>query len=122
MDMIWRLISLENIGKFSNSCMKLNLRITPKIHHHVGEFCTLTGRGLGPYSVNKRENRYSTILSTLKGKIQIKDLDHSLYGEQLLKAICMYNSKHCREIFHMIYIVCVSIHKLFLFLFSSPYQ
>ena len=49
-------------------------------------------------------------------KFKIKDLDHSLYGEQLLKAICMYLANICRETVHMIYIVCVSIHKLYLFL------
>ena len=44
---------MEKINKFSKSYMKLKISVTPKIHavmYHVAEFCSMTGRGLGPWS------------------------------------------------------------------------
>ena len=40
-------------------------------------------------------------------KFKIKDVDHPLYGEHLLKALSMYNSQHLEIefLFHQLYFV-----------------
>ena len=50
---------LEKITTFSRNYMKLGISVTPKVHaviHHVGEFCVMTGRGLGPWSEQTGES------------------------------------------------------------------
>ena len=44
---------VTKIKKFSRAYLDLAINVTPKVHaviHHVQEFCTLTDRGLGPWS------------------------------------------------------------------------
>ena len=73
--------------------LKILMRLFRRVMVNSGEFCILTGRGLGPYSEQTVESVHHDVKQT-RANFKIKDLDHSLYGEQLLKAVCMYNSKH----------------------------
>ena len=87
---------LRKIKIFSNDYMKLNISVTPKIHavmYHIAEFCQMTGRGLGPWSEQAGESVHHDFNETWK-RFQVNDIKHHLYGEQLLKAVCMYNGQH----------------------------
>ena len=87
---------MEKIQEFAKSYMKLKISVTPKLHavdYHVGVFCLLTSRGLGSWSEQTGELIHHDFSKTWE-KFKIKDIDHPLYGEQLLKAVTMYNSQH----------------------------
>ena len=48
-----------NISNFKREFLKLNISVTPKVHvvfHHVEEFCSLKGMGLGPWSEQTSES------------------------------------------------------------------
>ena len=50
---------VTKIKKFSRAYLNLGINATPKVHdvmHQVQEICTLTGRGLGPWSEQASES------------------------------------------------------------------
>ena len=50
---------LKKINTFARDYMALKINVTPKVHavmHHVGEFCSMTGRGLAPWSEQAGES------------------------------------------------------------------
>ena len=80
--------------KFEKIYMKLNVRVTPKIHavfHHVEEFCTCKGRGLGPWSEQTSESLHHEF-NECWNKYIIKDEESEKYGDRLLKAVNMFNN------------------------------
>ena len=86
----------EDINSFKIAFLKLGINVTPKIHaifHHVSEFCSLTGRGLAPWSEQTSESIHHDFSKTWE-KFKVKHIDNPLYKEHLLKAVKMYNSQH----------------------------
>ena len=60
---------------------------------HIAEFCTITGRGLGPWSEQSGESVQHDFKGTWNSSI-VNDTNRDIYGENLLKAVCAYNSQH----------------------------
>ena len=68
----------------------------PNVHavmHHAQEFCTLTGRGLGPWSEQASISIHHDFKQAWQS-FEINDAGNELYDEHLLKAVSMYNSHH----------------------------
>ena len=87
---------LEKISDFKHHYMKIGISVTPKVHavfYHVAEFCALKGMGLGPWSEQTGESVHHDFKETWKN-FKVNDLEKDIYGEQLLKAVCKYNSQH----------------------------
>ena len=84
----------EVIAKFTQAYMQLNISITPKVHavmFHVEEFCSMTGRGLGPWSEQTSESLHREFTKCWENFL-IKDSDNPRYGKRLLEAVNMFNS------------------------------
>ena len=80
---------MKIIRKSSISHMKLKINATPKIHavvYHAVEFCSLKGRGLAAWSEQTGESLHHDFNKAWE-KFKVKDIDHPLYGENLLKAV-----------------------------------
>ena len=80
--------------KLNNSVLPTN--VTPKVHavfHHVGEFCGMVNKGLGPWSEQAAESLHSDFTKMWQN-YKLRDTDHDQYGERLLDAIITYNSQH----------------------------
>ena len=95
-EQLQNLVPDEKAMKYVDVFRCFNQVGSPKLHalvYHVGEFCLLTGRGVGPWSEQTGESIHHDFSKTWE-KCKIKDIDHPLYGEQLLKAVIMYNSQH----------------------------
>ena len=73
---------LQKIKTFSNDYLKLKINVTPKVHV-VGEFCTLMGLGLSPWSEQTGESLHHDFNETWK-KFKINNVN-PLYAEHLLK-------------------------------------
>lgn len=83
------------IQKFQEAFEKLPLNITPKIHaifYHVPEFCALSGRGLGQYSEQVIESLHHSFEDVWKNFKIIES--HPQYSNRILRAVCVYNSRH----------------------------
>ena len=86
----------HKIAIFARDYMKLGITVTPKVHavmFHIAEFCLMTGRGLGPWSEQTRESVHHDLKETWK-RYKVSKVDRSIYGENLLKAVSVYNSQH----------------------------
>ena len=86
----------EKIEKFRKSYLKLRLPVTPKLHaifYHITDFCSITKRGLAPWSEQCSESIHHDF-KTLWEHFKVKDVENPKYGENLLRAVCMYNSLH----------------------------
>jgi hypothetical protein len=84
------------IEKFRASFMSLRISVTPKVHavfYHVSEFCTMTDKGLGPWSEQTSESIHHDFAETWK-RFKIKDQDKTVYATNLLKSVQVYNSQH----------------------------
>ena len=60
---------------------------------HVGEFCKLHNMGLSPWSEQTTESLHSDFNKVWEN-YKVKDTNHVEYGNRLLQAVQMYNSKH----------------------------
>ena len=84
------------IATFTRDYMKLGISVTPEVHaviFHIAEFCEMTGQGLGPWSEQTGESIHHDFKETWK-RYKVNNTDHDIYGENLLKAVCAYNSQH----------------------------
>jgi hypothetical protein len=83
------------LNDFRSSFAELEIAPTPKVHaviHHVGEFCRLKKRGLGPWSEQTSESLHFDFLQLWQHyKISESHLD---YPARLLSAVRVYNSRH----------------------------
>ena len=87
---------ISKINTFALAYQDLRINITPKIHavvYHIKEFCSLTKRGLAPWSEQTGESLHSDFNQTWE-KIKVKNIDNPIYGEYLLRAVQRYNGKH----------------------------
>ena len=87
---------VEKIKLFSIVYNKLRINITPKIHavvYHIEEFCTLTGRGLAPWSEQTVEAAHHDFNKTWEN-FKVKDMENPVYGDYLLRDVKTYNGKH----------------------------
>ena len=76
--------------------MKLGITVTPKVNaviFHVAEFCTMTGRGLGPWSEQTGESVHHDFKEMWQ-RYKVKNIDLPTYGDNLLEAVSVYNSQH----------------------------
>ena len=88
--------TVTKIKKFPRAYLDLGINLTPKVHtvmHHAQDFCTLTGRGLGPWSEQASKSIHHDFKQTWQ-HFKINDTNNELYGEHHLKAVSMYNSHH----------------------------
>ena len=86
----------HKIAIFARDYMKLGITVTPKVHavmFDIAEFCSMTGWGLGPWSEQTGESVHHDFKETWK-RYKVNKVDRSVYGENLLKAISVYNSQH----------------------------
>ena len=86
----------QHISKFTRDYMMLGINVTPKVHavmHHVGEFCAITGCGLGPWSEQCGESVHHDFNETWK-RFKVNDVERPVYAEQLLNCVMIYNSQH----------------------------
>jgi len=84
------------IKEFSLAYKKLGINITPKIHavmFHVEEFCSLTGRGLAPWSEQTSESIHHDFKKTWE-HFNVKLVENPVYGDHLLRAVQTYNGQH----------------------------
>lgn len=84
------------IQDFKNSYLHLGIPVTPKIHavmYHVHEFCELKDTGLGPFSEQSVESLHQDFQNAWE-KVSVSSTSNPRYGERLLKAVQMYNSRH----------------------------
>ena len=84
----------ECINDFTVEFLKLGISVTPKVHavmHHVAEFCTFSGTGLGPYSEQTSEALHHEFKKCWKNYF-VKNTDHPSYPEHLLDAVRAFNS------------------------------
>lgn len=86
---------VEFIDEFKEAYLALNISVTPKVHavfFHVKEFCTAHKKGLGFCSEQAMEAvHYDFTATWAKYKVSQNNPD---YGNQLLRAVCEYNSQH----------------------------
>ena len=79
--------------------MKLGITVTLKVHavmFHIIEFCLMTGRELGPWSEETGKSVHHDFKEIWK-RYKVNKVDCSIYGENLLKAVSVYNSQHIRS-------------------------
>ena len=87
---------VRKIRQFSPACRNLKLSITPKIHavmFHVEEFCSLTGRGLAPWSEQTSESIHHDFKDIWED-FNVKSVENPVYGDHLLRAVETYNGQH----------------------------
>ena len=87
---------LQKITIFAADYFRLGISVTPKVHtviYHIPEFCELTGRGLGPWSEQTGESLHHDFKGMWQ-RYKVNDEKNPMYGENLLKAVQMYNSQH----------------------------
>lgn len=85
----------ENIVKFKDSYMSLNISVTPKVHavfFHVADFCKRHQRGLAFYSEQAMESVHFDFQQTWE-KFKVSETNPD-YCNALLRAVCVYNSCH----------------------------
>ena len=76
--------------------MKLGITVTPKEHavmFHVVEICLMMGWRLGPWSEQTRESVLHYLKETWQ-RYKVNAIDRPIIGENLLKAVSVYNSQH----------------------------
>ena len=84
------------IALFAKDYLKLGISVTPKVHavfFHVSEFCLMTGQGLSPWSEQTGESVHHDF-KQIWNNYKVKIIERPIYGENLLKAVAAYNSKH----------------------------
>ena len=87
---------IEKIREFAKAFTKLGINVTPKVHaviYHIADFCSLSGRGLAPWSEQTVESLHHDFNKTWE-KFFVKRIDNPLYGDHLLRAVKTYNSQH----------------------------
>ncbi|OAF64959.1 hypothetical protein A3Q56_07319 [Intoshia linei] len=80
----------------SLSFCKLNIRITPKLHaifFHISDFCEENKSALSIWSEQASESVHANFKKTW-AKYAVTEVNKDEYGQQLLKAIQYYASKH----------------------------
>lgn len=86
----------RHIQKFQDSYATLGINVTPKVHavfHHVGDFCELHNRGLGPWSEQSSEAVHHDF-SVVWEDFKVKSCHHPDFCHRLLRAVSTYNSRH----------------------------
>ena len=76
--------------------MKLGITVTSKVHAvmlHIAKFCLMTGWGLGPWNKQTGKSVHHNFKDTWK-RYKVNEVGRSIYGENLLKAVSVYNSQH----------------------------
>ena len=84
------------VQKFIDSCLALDINITPKLHaifHHVPEFCAKFEKGLGLFSEQSFESLHHNFEQTWNN-YKMNNLRHPSYGERLLRAISVFNCRY----------------------------
>ena len=85
----------DEIIKFKNEYLLLEIRITPKVHavfFHVPEFCLRHGKGLGLFSEHASESVHSNFNLTWE-RFRVANINPR-QGSLLLRAVADYNTKH----------------------------
>ena len=86
----------DKIGEFKKNYLNLGVNVTPKVHavmYHVEEFCEIKGMGLSPWSEQTCESLHHDFNQVWQN-YKVKNRDHEEYGQRLLNAMQIYNSKH----------------------------
>ena len=60
---------------------------------HIAKFCTITGRGLGPWNEQSDESVHHDFKG-IWNRFIVNDTNRDIYGKNLLKVVCAYNSQH----------------------------
>lgn len=84
----------RRIAVFTSDYLKLGISVTPKVHavfFHITEFCRMTS--LGPRSEQAGESVHHDFKQIWKN-YRVNDIENEIYGENLLKAVAAYNSRH----------------------------
>jgi hypothetical protein len=83
------------LQEFRARYVDLEIAVTPKVHavfHHVSEFCSRRGTGLGLWSEQAAESLHCDFLRHWQ-RYSVP-AQHELYPERLLAAVNSYNSRH----------------------------
>lgn len=86
----------SKIKKFIESYKHINVPITPKIHiiqHHISDFCSKMGNGLGRHSEQASEAVHYDFLNSAWNRYKTNE-GHPLYGDRLLRSVADYANKH----------------------------
>lgn len=86
----------ENIKEFQGNYSLLGISVTPKVHavmYHISEFCMMTQRGLGAWSEQCGESVHHDFNETWQ-RFKVNDVERSIYADNLLKCVILYNSQH----------------------------
>ena len=84
------------IRLFAKAYQHLRINITPKVHaviFHIEEFCSLTHRGLAPWSEQAGEAMHHDF-SEMWDDFKVKNMENPIYPDHLLQAVCAYNGQH----------------------------
>ena len=76
--------------------MKLRITLASNVHavmFHIAEFCLMTGQELGPWIEQTGESVLYDFKETWK-RYKVNKVDRSIKGENLWKAVSVYNSQH----------------------------
>ena len=85
----------RKLGKFKEAYLQLGVAVTPKLHcifTHVDQFCSKTGKSLGPLSEQAVESLHHDFAQTWARYAMPPQ--HPQFGERLLQATINYNSFH----------------------------
>lgn len=86
----------ELIASFRQDYLDLGINVTPKVHmvfFHVQDFCAMKRKGLGPWSEQTSEAIHLDFRQ-MWNRFKLSATSHPNYGNQLLRAVSMYNSQH----------------------------
>ena len=84
------------IAQFKKAYMATGISVTSKAHiifHHLGEYLTITGRGLALDSEQSLESSHFLFAQT-HSKYYIRDKNSSKFVPKLIHALCDYNGSH----------------------------
>ena len=87
---------VSKIKSFASAYQHLGINITPKVHaviYHIEEFCSLTHRGLAPWSEQTGEAMHYDF-TELWDSFKVKSMDNPKYPHHLLQAVRVYNGQH----------------------------
>ena len=88
---------VTKIKSFWSAYRHLGKNITPKVHaviFHIEEFCSLTGRGLAPWSEQTVESMHHDFSETCWDNFKVKSMENPVYPDRLLQAVRTYNGQH----------------------------
>jgi hypothetical protein len=84
------------ITEFKEAYLQLGISVTPKIHavfYHVAEFCKSKRKGLGQWGEQASESVHHDF-GKVWNNFKVNSLDNPHFGERLLRAVQVYNSRH----------------------------